>query len=177
MELQAHLASWQGKWFSQRTHYNFQQQQAENHKSELAIEVLTSFEPDLQAVLQQAPFSATGTPLAVRLSWDTSVDWGKPKQTGNLVYLFAPTEQPGQGTLLRLATGVLKTPALQGHYCLAPDESLSLVLQDQETRIEERIWFASPNLRLRTCLIQQGEYFSYSAFYSEIRKLAPSPSP
>ncbi|BFM38735.1 phycobiliprotein lyase [Synechocystis sp. LKSZ1] len=172
MELQAYLASWQGKWFSQRTHYNFQQQQAENHKSELAIEVLTELEPDFQAALEQHQIPVTEAPLAVKVNWDTSVDWGKPKQTGGLVYVFVPTEQSGQGTLLRLALGPVKGQALQGKYVLAPDESLSLWLQDQETRIEERLWFASPNLRLRTCLIQQGGQFSYSAFYSEIRKLS-----
>lgn len=172
MELQAYLASWQGKWFSQRTCYNFEQQQAENHKSELAIEILSELEPDQQAALQQHHITVTPTTIAVKVSWDTSVDWGKPKQGGSLLYIFAPTEQPGQGRLLRLATGAVKTLALPGQYCLAPDESLSFVLKDQDTRIEEHLWFASPNLRLRTCLIHQGKHLSYSAFYSEIRKLS-----
>ncbi|MFM6057781.1 MAG: phycobiliprotein lyase, partial [Microcystis aeruginosa] len=35
----------------------------------------------------------------------------------------------------------------------------------------ERIWFASPNLRLRTSIIQSANGDRQTVFYSEIRKM------
>ncbi len=169
MELHAYLASWEGKWFSQRTHFNFQDNQAENHKSELTIDLIDLDNPLWGTMIADHKITSDPESFAIKLSWDTSVDWGKPQHKGTILYAFIPPQHPNQGQLIRLANGSL----LMGHYNLAIDESLTFVLGDQNTRIEERLWFASPNLRLRTSLIQLEQQMSYSAFYSEIRKLPP----
>ncbi|MFS8836524.1 phycobiliprotein lyase, partial [Synechococcus sp. WC101] len=45
------------------------------------------------------------------------------------------------------------------------------------TESEERIWFASPNLRLRASTVKRFGGFSMASFCSEVRKLSASPSP
>ena len=59
-----------------------------------------------------------------------------------------------------------------GHFLLG-DEALTLTITDGAASFEERLWFASPNLRLRTSLFKQGDGLSTTCFYSEIRKLPP----
>ena len=56
---------------------------------------------------------------------------------------------------------------------LAEDEALNLTLEVGDFLMEERIWFASENLRLRTSLIKGNNGYSRTAFYSEIRRLPP----
>jgi hypothetical protein len=53
---------------------------------------------------------------------------------------------------------------------LNEDESLLLVTEMEGLYVEERMWFAAPNLRLRTSLMRSVDgSFETSSFYSEIR--------
>ncbi len=173
MDIQTFLSQWAGQWFSQRSHYDFAQQVADNHKSELTVENLVSPGDVLQSLALTPPFTADQILGALKLTWDTSVDWGKPKQTGTQYYVFLASDAPHHGQLWR-SPARPGEPALQGSYTLNPDESLVFVLNQGDCQIEERHWFASPNLRFRTSLILQNQQFSHSAFYSEIRKLPPA---
>ncbi|MFM7191977.1 MAG: phycobiliprotein lyase [Microcystaceae cyanobacterium] len=176
MDIHSFLSQCAGQWFSQRSLYDFSQQVADHQKSELTVETLFSAGEEIQSLLQTTPFQADQVVGALKLTWDTSVDWGKPKQTGSQWYLFLASEQPNRGQLWRSPT-TSGEPAGQGSYALNPDESLGFALNLGEFQIEERHWFASPNLRFRTSLILHQDQFSHSAFYSEIRKLPPNPTP
>ena len=174
METQAFLSQWEGKWFSQRSHYDFAQNIADNHKSELIVEALTADDTEVIALSRDHHLALENAIAIFKMAWDTSVDWGKPKQVGSLVYLFVPEpENSAKGKILRSAPKKGEK-SLSGHYNLASDESLTLTFEDGTLKMEERIWFASPNLRMRTSLILQNEQFIHSAFYSEIRKLPPT---
>lgn len=173
MDIQTFLSQWAGKWFSQRSHYDFSQQVADNQKSELTVETFLSPSAELSSLVQTTPWAADQVLGALKLGWDTSVDWGKPKQTGGQVYLFLTAPTLNHGPLWR-SPARPGEPACQGSYTLNHDESLVLVLTQGDFQIEERHWFASPNLRFRTSLILQNQQYSHSAFYSEIRKLPPA---
>lgn len=176
MEILDFITAWEGKWLSQRTNYSFEQNQAANDKSDVIVERLTAPDAAVMALQAQVDAGQSGEWVVLQLSWDTSVDWGKPKQMGSIYYGFLLNpEDSRRGQLWRGATkGTL--PLLTGHYHLGTDECLTLNLQDSETRLAERHWYASPNLRLRTSLIQRGKGYSHSAFYSDIRRLPPAAS-
>jgi hypothetical protein len=173
MELSAFLSLCEGKWFSQRTHYAFGPQQADSHKSELTIELLPTLAEELVPVWPSWGDALNSSALIIQTSWDNAVDWGKPKQCGSVVLAFWPEQKyPQRGQMWRSPWGHQKE-GVRGTYQLGEDESLSYTWEQGEWRGQERLWFASPNLRMRTCLIQRGVDFSHSAFYSEIRKLPP----
>ncbi len=62
-----------------------------------------------------------------------------------------------------------------GSYVLAKDEALTLTIDNGAGYWQERIWYASDNLRLRQTLLKQGEDFKIAGFYSEIRKIQSLP--
>ena len=175
MEVLDFLESCTGKWFSQRTHYNFDQNQAENQKSELTMEKIARGDAELHALCQTFQVNAAETLGGIKTSWETVGDWGATKQKGSVLWLFLPENDEGLTGKLFRSVAKPGSLMLAGNYLLAADESLTLILKSDTVYTEERLWFASANLRLRTNLIQQGDRFSHSAFYSEIRKLPPSP--
>ncbi|MEB3311100.1 MAG: phycobiliprotein lyase [Snowella sp.] len=174
MEFHAFLESCIGTWFSQRTSYNFHNNNAESKKSEVIMESVSPDDPSLQGIYQASTLTPSSSLSGIKMNWESSGDWGAPKQKGAAVWLFVPSEESRlKGQLFRQ----LLTPQpglLTGRYLLGADESLTLILESDSLYSEERIWFASNNLRLRTSLIKNGDRFSHSAFYSEIRKLPPS---
>ena len=177
MEVLAFLESCTGKWFSQRTRYDFDQNNAENQKSELNMEKINPGDAELQSLCQAYQIKSTQTLGGIKTSWETIGDWGATKQKGSTLWLFSPDDEVGLTGKLFRSVAKPGSLMLSGRYLLAADESLTLILESDTVYTEERLWFASANLRLRTSLIQQRDRFSYSAFYSEIRKLPAPPPP
>lgn len=164
-----------GKWFAQRTHYNLSAPELENSKSELTLEILSASDSQVIQLCEQHSIEPTSESMGIKISWDNSVDWGKAKNLGStLVVLIPNSVNTNEGQLLRQASLGAKTPQ-KGRYLLNPDESLTLIVEDEKTHAEERLWFVSPNVRLRTTLVKNSEGYSQAAFYSEIRKIPPKP--
>jgi hypothetical protein len=172
MEIQAFLELYAGTWFSQRTRYLVSDQTAENHKSEIAIAFLPPSDPALTTLYPEHPLQPEQTLGGWQVQWESIGDWGSPKEKGAATLIFLPdSDRPSEGTVLR-GDGQVGTAILQGRYKLGEDEALTLTLKEGNLEAEERIWFASPNLRLRTSLLKQSEGdYQQTAFYSEIRKL------
>lgn len=171
MEIRSFLELCAGNWFSQRTNFLFTQQTSENQKSELAIASLAPADATLVALCQQHHLDPNLTAGGWAVNWESSKDWDSLKQKGKAILVFIPdTSSPQSGQLLRsdMVAGKLTQP---GRYQLGLDEALTLSLQEGDLVAQERIWFASENLRLRTSLLKQREHYYQTAFYSEIRKL------
>jgi hypothetical protein len=168
MDIQEFLEQCVGNWFSQRSSYHFEAQQGTSDKSELAIEWLTSDNAAVVKLCQTHNLDPKTSLGGQKVSWDTSCDWGKPKKVGSRLTVFVPNSaNPSEGSLLSEPNDTI------GSYKLQNDESLYLTLSNPDISIQERIWFASPNLKFRTTIIKGDSGFSRTAFYSQIRKLPP----
>jgi hypothetical protein len=168
------ITAWEGKWLSQRTNYNFEQDEAANGKSDVTVQCCDNDDANVQLLWTKANLDRAEKAVVLRVSWDTAVDWGKPKQVGAVYYGFLPDgDNADRGQLWRGTTDSTLV-FLKGDYHLGSDECLTLNLGDGDTHLTERHWYASPNLRLRTSLIQRGKGYSHSAFYSDIRRLPPA---
>lgn len=175
MEIQSFLESCTGNWFSQRTSYFFEPQTSENQKSELAIAPLTPSDAALIELCQTHDIDPAQTAGGWVVHWESSKDWDSPKQKGAAIVVFVPdASSANSGQILRSNSPIGK-PALQGSYRFGQDEALTLSLQEGDLDAEERIWFASENLRLRTSIFKQGDHYHQTAFYSEIRKIVVPP--
>ncbi|WLT37100.1 phycobiliprotein lyase [Synechocystis sp. B12] len=174
MDFLEFITAWEGKWLSQRTNYSFEQNEAGNAKSDVTVQRWDSQTELGRSLLERAGLKNQGELILLQLSWDNSVDWGKSKQKGTIYYGFLPDADHGDRGQLWRGTTNSSLAFLRGDYHLGSDECLTLNLADGETSLTERHWYASPNLRLRTSLIQQGEGYSHSAFYSDIRRLPPA---
>ncbi len=178
MDINEFLQSCTGNWFSQRSSYHVAQQQGMSHKSELAIEWLSLDDPEVAKRCQTHQIDPHTCLGGQKVSWDTSIDWGNPKDVGSSLLIFVPDEaDSATGSLLSERAScqgryqLSDRASCQGRYQLKADQSLYLILDDEKQAIVERIWFASPNLRLRTSLIKNEQGLSLTSFYSEIRKL------
>jgi phycoerythrin-associated linker protein len=173
MDIKEFVALSEGKWFSQRTSYYFDNDKAENSKADITIEIIDREDGDLIQLCQDSKISANGDLKATKISWDNSVDWGKPKQTGSSKLVLIPdSDNAGVGKLIGSIALPGKTSQV-GRYILGDDEALTLIVEDGTTYFEERQWFASPNLRLRTTVSKNADGVTQTSFYSEIRKAPP----
>lgn len=142
-----------GEWLSQRTQHHLVFSRFESMKVNLAI---TWLEPAAaQAIAPQLSDVVGGV----------TVEW--------------QGDQSGQQTLVAIATepdrGQLINPTETNpiDFTLV-DGVLTLVQKTDAGRSEERIWFASDNLRLRTSLVERFGSFAQADFCSEIRRLKPT---
>ncbi len=171
MDIQAFLELCVGQWFSQRSTYQFDTEKAESHKTELTVEWLERDDSLVVSLCQQYRIDPRQAIGGQKVSWNNSSDYGQKKQMGNAAMILIPdSNQPQIGKIIQ---SFQSQPSSQGNYSLGDDEALTLILKSGDFLIEERIWFASPNLRLRTSLIKGNNGYSRTAFYSEIRRLPP----
>lgn len=172
MDIQTFLESCIGQWFSQRSSYQFDTEKAESHKSELTVEWLNTDHSLLVSLCQQHRIDPNQAIGGQQVSWNSSSDYySQQKQTGSATMIVIPdSNTPQKGKIIQ---SFQSNPSSQGNYSLGDDEALTLTLEMGDFLMEERIWFASPNLRLRTSLMKGKDGYSRTAFYSEIRRLPP----
>ncbi len=173
MDIKEFLELSTGNWFSQRTSYNLEREKFENNKSEITIEMLSQDHPEVVKLCEQHKINPNVSLGGIKASWDNSVDWGKAKQKGSTLVIPIPdADRPQVGKLLQ-AMGNLQKTLIAGRYIMGDDRALTLIVEQGITYSEERLWFASPNLRLRTSIVKHAGGFSTTSFYSEIRKVPP----
>lgn len=157
-----------GKWFSQRTSHHLAFKQTESGESDLRVELLAKDDPVVVQLCQQYEVDPALALCGSRISWDGTTKRGAEKQTGSTVLVaIADPEKSNQGKLLRLGHG--EKALVAGRYAMGADDALTLITESETMYLEERLWFAIPNLRLRTSVLKQSGGFSMASFCSDIR--------
>jgi hypothetical protein len=158
-----------GKWFSQRTSHHLAFKQSESGKSDIRIEMLPKDDPEVIKLCEQYEFESSLALCGARVSWDGTMEWDEGKHSGSTVLVpIADPDKPNEGKLLREMGYAEKAP-VAGRYVMGSDEALTLITEYETMYSEERIWFASNNLRLRTSILKRFGGFSMASFCSEIR--------
>jgi phycoerythrin-associated linker protein len=177
MNIKTFLNLCTGNWFSQRTNYNMSENVTESGKADLSITAIAPDDSRVTQLCQQHRLEPQASFGGLLYNWDTSVDWGKPKQQGSSFMVFIPDgDSLTEGKLL---TNVTPQPGVKsfGTYSLGQDNALTLNIDAGNIIVEERLWFASDNLRLRTTVIKsKTANVTHTTFYSEIRKAPPKES-
>ncbi len=158
-----------GKWFSHRTSHHLAFKQAENGKSDIVIEMLSADHPDVIKLCEQYEFEPSRASCGARVTWNGTMEWDEEKHNGSTVLVIVPNEDDAdEGKLLREMGYAEKTP-VAGSYKMGSDGALTLVTEYETMWSEERLWFASPNLRMRVGVLKRFGGFSMASFTSEIR--------
>ncbi len=163
-----------GKWFSYRTNQNLETSQSQVGKSDLQIETLASTDSEVVKLCELHHIDPSQVHSATQITWSGTLD-GKPeKQTGKTILVpVADPDKPNQGKILSKPGNA---ESVCGYYLLGDDDVLTLVTENGSSSLEERIWFASPNLRLRTSILKQAGGFNAVSFCSEIRMGVTKPA-
>ena len=163
-----------GKWRSQRSAHHLAFHHFEEVTSEIKIESLVH---DDERVIELCKNNQVDPHLITSpfyMSWSGHSDWDEDEElAGTTVLVPVPDlENPTQGRLLR-EQGYAETVPAIGYYQLVEDGSFVLTTKYERAAAEEKIWFATPNLRLRVSLIKTGDGkgVTTASFSSEIRAL------
>jgi len=169
MDIHNFLEKFVGDWFSQRTTYHLPENQVDNTKANVTLTLLPPDDDQVTQLAQQHHLNLDLSLGAIASHWDNSPDWGKPKQTGeSLMLIFRSEDDINKGQIVRM---INSSQVIKGEYNLEQDESLTFKITENNQYIEERITFASENLRLRNTILKQDNQVRQTCFYSEIKRV------
>lgn len=168
MDIQTFFQQSVGKWVSQRTSHRLAQNQSEGAKADLIMEMLGQDDPALVQLCQQQggdPEQAYG----LKITWTNGIVDRNPKpQSGTSLLVALPDALQGsnQGQMI---SRINSAAPVVGRYAIGEDQVLTLITEAGERHVEERIWFASENFRLRTGVVSCNGNTDLATFCSEIR--------
>jgi len=166
-----------GKWFSQRTVHHLAKTDLEIGKSNLVIDFLPQTDPDLSKLCQKHCLDPKLALCGTRVTWDGTVGQQAKKHSGTSVLVaVADSGVSTSGKLLRSGNSPDRDLGT-GRYLIGSDQVLTLIISSETAHIEERLWFASDNLRFRTSTCQPATGFHVTSFCSEIRMGVTAPKP
>jgi hypothetical protein len=157
-----------GKWSSMRTSHHLAFKQQEGGKSTIEIALIDKSD---DAVIQLCELYKMDSALALcgaRVTWDGTMEWDEEKHEGSTVLVpIADPSNAHAGQLLRDMGYAEKAP-VAGRYIMA-DNELTLITEYETMYSKERLWFESPNVRLRHSIMKRFGGFSMASFCSEVR--------
>ena len=166
-----------GSWRSQRSAHHLAFGHFEEVTSNIEIEALSI---DDAPVIELCKINQIDPQLATspfKMSWSGESDWDEEEtMAGSTILVPIPEENNlAKGRLLR-EQGYAETIPSVGEYQIGEDGTFLLVTKYDRAAAEEKIWFATPNLRFRVSLIKtsNGSGVTTASFSSEIRSLKNS---
>jgi phycoerythrin-associated linker protein len=165
-----------GRWRSQRSGHHLAFAHFEQVLSNIDIEPLSNDDPAVLAICQLYDIDPGSITHPFRMTWEGESDWDDKPISGSTVLVPIPDiENPSRGKLLR-DKGYAETIPAVGKYHLSDDGIFTLLTEYELAAAEERIWFATPNLRFRVATIKtsDGKGVTTASFSSEIRSLSSS---
>ena len=163
-----------GKWRSQRSAHHLAFQHFEEVTSQIEILPLENNDERVIALCKKNQIDPHQISSPFYMSWKGESDWDEDEVlAGSTVLVPVPDlENPALGKLLR-EQGYAETVSAIGQYQLVEDGSFILNTKYERATAEEKIWFATPNLRFRVSLIKTGDGkgVTTASFSSEIRSL------
>lgn len=168
-----------GRWRSQRSAHHLAFGHFEAVQSTIDIIALPLDDPVVLDLCKSYDIDPQTVTYPFRMSWEGESDWDETEVLkGSSVLVPIPDpDHPSRGRLLR-DQGYAEAVAAVGKYHLTDDGTFVLLTKYDRAAAEEKIWFATPNLRLRVSLIKtsDGTGVVTASFSSEIRCLTSKSS-
>ena len=164
-----------GRWRSQRSAHHLAFRHSEEITSTIDVMAIDIDCPEVIQLCKAYDIDPQLARVPFRMSWEGESDWDEKEELiGTTVLVPVPEGKDTQtGRLLR-DRGYAETIAAVGKYQITEDGTFILTTQYDRAAAEEKIWFATPNLRLRVSLIKtsEGSGVTTASFSSEIRSLS-----
>lgn len=158
-----------GKWFSQRTSQNLTDRESAAATTDLWIETLDNSDSEASQLCLAQKVDSSEVLCAARIRWESKPELNKPKQSGSTVLVaVGDRAQQAEGKLLQKTTSPSTAPGVS-RYIIGSDEAVTIITESDGMYAEERLWFASENLRLRASIVKSADGFSHTSFCTEIR--------
>ena len=164
-----------GRWKSQRSGHTLAFKHFEEVISTIDIVSLAGSDSAVIDLCKSVGIDPAAVISPFSMSWEGRSDWDEEDtMTGSCVLVPIPDrDKKNQGKLLR-SQGYAETIAAVGDYYFTSDGTFVLLTEYDRAAAEERIWFATDNLRFRVSSIKtsDGKGVVTASFASEIRSLS-----
>lgn len=167
MDIKTFFEKSTGKWFCQCTSQHLGHSQSDWQRTDTWITLLDENDSAARELCAQFNIDPSLIIGAIAARWEGIMNREPDKKTGNsLLVAIDNAEAPGQGTLLRQSSpGNVATTAC---YMFEDNETLVVMSEQDGLQTEERLWFVSDKLRLRTSVLKRPDAFDTTSFFSEI---------
>lgn len=161
-----------GTWRSQRSSHNLIWAQFEAVTSEIIISSKTNGDEEVIALCQQNKVSPEQPAISIHMSWEGESDWDEEEVMEGSATMALIKDGERHGRLLR-SVGYAETIPAVGEWEMTEDGVFVLNTFYDAAAAEERIWFASDNIRMRVSQIRSssGRGIVTASFSTEIRRL------
>ncbi|MGB3615002.1 MAG: phycobiliprotein lyase [Elainellaceae cyanobacterium] len=157
-----------GKWFCQCTSQHLGHSQSEWQRTDTWITLVPTDDSSVLQLCSQFNIDPSLALCSLSARWEGTIGASPNKSKGTtLLVSIANAEDPGQGTLLRQSSP--NNIATTACYMVEQTETLVIMSEQDGLELEERLWFASPKLRLRNSILKRPDAFNTTSFFSEIR--------
>lgn len=180
MSVEEFFQSSMGSWKSQRSSHTLAWGQFEAVTSEIDIEPLEMDDADVVAMCaaQDIKYTEESGTFALRMAWEGESDWDdEPAEMkgSTILVVLKSSDSDEKGTLYRSMGYAQEIPAV-GTWEITADGTFVLVTPYEMAAAEERIWFATKDLRMRVSQIRtsSGRGVVTASFSTEIRRLPPA---
>ncbi len=167
-----------GTWISMRTGHSLAFKHFEEVVSTLRINLLNKNDLRVNILLDKSEYSNRKANHPFEIIWESESDWEQKENNteskGSCV-LIAISTSDNEGIFIRSQGYTEKILALSNYYFL-DDGTIVITTDYEQTTAEERIWFASRNVRCRASIIRSlnTKGILQTSFASEIRKISES---
>lgn len=172
MDIDTFVARSLGKWRSQRSAHHLAFAHFEEIRSMIEIEPLAKDDAAVIALCKSQGFDAATIASPFKMSWEGETDWDEDEVMKGQTILVPVPDQGGEnsGKLLR-DQGYAETIPAAGQYVIHEDGTFVLTTGYERAAAEEKIWFATDNLRFRVSLIKtsNGKGVTTASLSSEVR--------
>lgn len=163
-----------GEWRSQRSSHNLAWSQFEAVTSEIKIEPRDKTDEGVIALCEANKVEVNDTDISLFMSWEGESDWNDEEDEvlEGTTLMSVVKDGPAHGRLLR-SVGYAETIPAIGTWEMTADGVFVLKTFYDMAAAEERIWFATPDLRMRVSQIRtsSGRGVVTASFSTEIRRL------
>ncbi|MEO0539282.1 MAG: phycobiliprotein lyase [Cyanobacteria bacterium P01_A01_bin.105] len=160
-----------GRWFSQRTTHYLTEQTSKAGKSELEIDFLAPDQAAVTRLCNQASVDPGSALCGLSIAQKSTIE-GHAKQRIRTTLIVPVADE--DNTTGRLLYSEENAPRCTYQF---EQDVLTLTTADDRVCTEERWWFITDNLRMRTQMVKPKEGPDLASFCSEIRLGAKPPQP
>jgi len=165
----------QGEWISMRSGHSLAFKQFEEIVSRVKIKLLNLKDSNIEKLLASSQFKTSDVVSPFKIEWEAESDWnneGSDSISSGTCYLIPIPVSTSKGNMLR-SIGYAEKISAVSNYTFLNDGTFCITTKYDYTITEERIWFASDNLRCRSSITSslENKGILQTSFASEIRKL------
>lgn len=163
-----------GRWFTQRTCHQLGQATSSAQTALITSELLDLDSAEVKSLGETADLQRAL--CAVKVSWQEQGFQSQSSNQGTLI--MVPLATPNGDDQGQIIQQINSGPIQRLRFHLDAEQKLILTGNFDHSTLEEHIWFASTNLRLRMTLLKQADHLLQATWYSEVRMgAAPDPCP